>query len=291
MSIIDKFLDKRAKGKNATAEMAFVDHIEALRWHLVRALVAVVIVTIIVYINIGWIFDHIILGPSKPDFITYKWLCQLGELTGIKEFCLSPQGIKFQSTQISGQFMMGFTSSFMIGFIAAFPYIFWEFWRFTKPALKENELKYAKGIVFWTSLLFFVGVSFAYFIIAPFTLSFFAEFQLSPQFENIITIDSYYDTVGDLVLGMGLVFELPILVYFLSRVGVLTPKLMRDNRRYAIVIILFLGAIITPPDMFSIFLVSIPLIMLYEAAIKVCARIIKNRDKDKDAQEQKQLDW
>lgn len=267
--------------------MAFTDHIEALRWHLVRALSAVIICAIAIFFKIEWVFTHIILGPANNDFVSYRLLCRLGKAIHVDALCLDSVNIKFQNTELSGQFMMSFSTSFMLGFIVAFPYVFWEFWKFIKPALKESELKYAKGIVFWSSALFFLGVGFAYFLIAPFTINFFAGYQLAPQFENIITIANYYDTMGDLVLGMGIVFELPILVYFLSRVGVLTPKLMRDQRRFAIVIIMVLAAVITPPDWFSIFLVAIPLVLLYEAGIVVSARILK----EKKAKEKQTLDW
>src|SRR5690606_12314027 len=182
-----------------------------------------------------------------------------------------------------------FSVSFMIGFIIAFPYIFWELWKFIKPALKPGELKYARGIVFWCSLLFFTGVLFAYFIIAPFTINFFANYQLSPEFDNIITIANYYDTMIDLILGMGIVLELPILVYILAKAGILTPAFMRDKRRYAIVIIMLLSAVIIPPDWFSIFLVAIPLVGLYEASIMVTARL--NRKHRKAAKEQETLPW
>jgi len=265
--------------------MAFTDHIEALRWHLVRALVAIIIAAIFVFFNIEWIFTNIILGPTKSDFISYRLLCDFGKVIHVDALCMDAINLKFQNTELSGQFMMSFSSAFMLGFIIAFPYVFWEMWRFIKPALKTVELKYARGIVFWSSLLFFIGVAFAYFLIAPFTINFFANYQLSPQFENIITIANYYDTMGDLVFGLGIVFELPILVYFLSRIGILTPKLMRDQRRFAIVIIMVLAAVITPPDWFSIFLVAIPLVLLYEAGIVVSARILKEK------KQKEKLDW
>ncbi len=286
MSLIDKFLAKRNNARSG-AEMGFTDHIEELRWHIIRSLAAIIICAIVVFINIDWIFTYVILGPSNSDFISYRVLCRLGHFLHVDVLCLDAVKIKFQNTELSGQFMMSFSASFMIGFIIAFPYVFWEIWRFVKPALKEKELKYARGIVLWSSLLFFSGVMFAYFLIAPFTINFFAGYQLSPQFENIITIANYYDTLGDLILGMGIVFELPVLVYFLSRVGILTPKLMREKRRYAIVIIMVLAAVITPPDWFSIFLVAIPLVMLYEAGIMVSARILR----DKKAKEKEMLDW
>lgn len=286
MSILDKFLAKRNAG-NPTAEMGFTDHIEALRWHLVRSLVAIILCAIVVFFNIEWIFEHIIMGPTNSDFVSYKLLCDLGKMIHVDALCLSDVKLRFQNNQLSGQFMMSFSISFMLGFIVSFPYVFWEFWKFVKPALKESELKYARGIVFWSSSLFFVGVAFAYFLIAPFTINFFAGYQLSPQFENIITIDNYYDTMSDLVLGLGIVFELPIIVYFLSRVGILTPKVMRDQRRIAIVVIMVLAAVITPPDWFSIFLVAIPLVLLYEAGIIVSAKILR----DKRAKEEQKLDW
>jgi len=266
--------------------MAFVDHIEALRWHLVRALAAIIIGALIVFFNIDFVFQKVILGPAGDDFISYRWLCSFGKMIHVDALCMQSLQIKFQNTELSGQFMMSFSVSFMLGFILAFPYVFWEFWRFIKPALKESELKYARGIVFWSSTLFFIGVAFAYFLIAPFTINFFANYQLSPQFENIITISNYYDTMSDLVLGLGIVFELPVIVYFLSRIGILTPKFMRDQRRFAIVIIMVLAAVITPPDWFSIFLVAIPLVLLYEASIVISGRILK----EKSAREES-LDW
>lgn len=278
MSILDKFLAKRAGG-NPNGEMVFMDHIEVLRWHIVRAFVAIIIASIVVFFNIEWVFQYIILGPANKDFIAYKWFCSLGKLMHVDALCMEPITVQFQNTELSGQFMMSFSSSFMIGFIAAFPYVFWEFWKFARPALTENELKHTRGIVFWASSLFLLGVLFSYFIIAPFTINFFATYKLSPQFENIITISNYYDTMSDLVFGMGIVFELPILVYILAKIGILTPKLMRDNRRYAIVIIMVLAAIITPPDWFSIFLVAIPLVLLYEVSINISARMTKEREK------------
>lgn len=275
MSWLDTFIKTR-KGSNG-AEMSFVDHIEELRWHIIRSLAVLIIASIVVFFNIEWIFDRILLGPTQSDFVSYKWLCQLGQFIHVDVLCLGDMKLKFQNTQLSGQFMMSFSVSFMIGFIVSFPFIFWELWKFIKPALKPTELKYARGIVFWCSLLFFMGVLFAYYIIAPFTINFFANYQLSPSFENIITISNYYDTMNDLVLGMGLVFELPVIVFFLSRIGVLTPQFMREKRRLAVVIILVLAAVITPPDWFSIWLVAIPLLILYEVGIFISARIIKEK--------------
>lgn len=257
--------------------MHFTDHIEELRWHIVRSLVAIIAVGIVVWLNIEWIFDNVLLGPAKADFISYRLLCRLGQELKIDGLCLQDLKIKFQNTELAGQFTMSFSVSFMIGLILAFPYVFWEFWRFIRPALKENELKHASGIVFWSSFLFISGVMFAYFIIVPFTVNFFGNYQLSPSFQNIITIGSYYDTMADLVLGMGCVFEIPILVYFLAKVGILTPALMRSQRRMAILIIFVVAAVITPPDWFSIWMVALPLILLYEAGIIIASRVVKEK--------------
>lgn len=257
--------------------MSFIDHIEELRWHIVRAIVAILVCAIGVFIYIEWIFDNIILGPAHSNFVSYRALCKLGKMLHVDALCLGDLNISFQSTELSGQFMTAFSSSFMIGFIIAFPYVFWEFWKFLKPALKPTELKYARGIVFWSSLLFFIGVLFAYYVVAPFTINFFANYQLSPIFKNNITIGNYYDTLNDLILGMGIVFELPIVVFFLSRLGVITPKLLRDKRRYAYLIILILAEVITPPDWFSCFLVAIPLVFLYEMGISISQRAVNER--------------
>ncbi|MBN8670099.1 MAG: twin-arginine translocase subunit TatC [Chitinophagales bacterium] len=277
MSFIDNFFKKRQKSANA--EMAFVDHIEELRWHIIRSLAVILIFSILAFFKIEWIWDNIILGPAHTDFIAYRLLCQFGNKIGISALCLQEINLEFQNTELSGQFMLSFSTSFMVGVVVAFPYVFWEFWRFIRPALKKEELRYARGIVFWSSLLFFFGVLFAYYVVAPFTINFFANYQLSPSFKNIITMANYYDTMSDLILGMGVVFELPVVVFFLSKIGLLTPKLMRDKRRYAILIIFVLAAIVTPPDWFSIWLVAIPLLILYEASIAISDRANKQRQR------------
>ncbi|MFM1828442.1 MAG: twin-arginine translocase subunit TatC [Bacteroidota bacterium] len=277
MRILNYFFNKRGQSKQA--QMAFVDHIEELRWHIIRAILAILIASAYCFFNIEWIFTNIILGPTQNDFISYQYLNKLGTLLHISALQLQDMSIQFQNTELSGQFMMSFSVSFMMGLILSFPFVFWELWKFIRPALKASELRYARGIVFWSSLLFFIGVLFAYYIIAPFTINFFANYQLSPQFKNIITITNYYDTMSDLIMGMGLVFELPVIVYFLSRIGILTPKLMRDKRRYAIVIIFFLAVIISPPDWFSCWLIALPLMLLFEISIGISDRANKARMK------------
>lgn len=261
--------------------MNFFDHLEALRWHIVRSLIAIIVAAIAVFIKIQFIYEHIILGPTRHDFITYRLLCSLGHsLNMADKFCLPDVPIQFQSMQLSGQFMQAFSSSFMFAFIVAAPYILWEFWRFIKPALKPSELKYTRGVVFWTSLLFFAGVGFGYFLIAPYTVNFFASYHLSDSIQNIITIQSYMDTLSQLVMGCGALFELPILVYFLSKVNVLTPAFLKKYRKHAFVIILVVAAFISPPDVVSQFIVTIPLYMLFEISIAISARVQRQRDEE-----------
>lgn len=257
--------------------MSVTDHIEELRWHIIRSLLAIIFCAVFIFFRIEWIFDNILLGPAHSSFISYKAMCAIGNMLHLDGLCPSEIKLDFQNTELSGQFMMSFSASFIIGFIIAFPYVVWELWQFVKPALTNKEIGATKGIVFWISILFLTGVLFAYFIIAPFTISFFAGYQLSPSFHNIITMANYYDTINDLILGMGLVFELPVLVYFLARAGILTPSLMIEKRNYAVVIILVLSAVITPPDWLSIWLVAIPLMLLYEAGIRISARVAKRR--------------
>jgi sec-independent protein translocase protein TatC len=262
---------------NPNADMNFLDHLEALRWHIFRAGIAVVVCAILVFIKIEWIFDRIILGPANSDFISYKWFCALGRFLHYNGFCLGDIKMKFQNTSVAGQFSMSLSASMMIGLIVAFPYVIWELWRFIKPALRPTEIKMASGIVFWCSLLFLSGVLFAYYIVAPYTINFFGNYQLSPKFENIITIDSYYETMSNMMLLMGVVFELPILIYFLSRVGIVTPQFLKAQRRYAVLILFILSEIVTPPDMFSWALVFIPLYLLFEVSVSISGRITRTR--------------
>ena len=260
--------------------MNFIDHVEELRWHIIKSAIAVIVMAVVVFIKVEWIFDYIILGPARNDFISYKWFCALGRVMHYDGFCLGDIKMKFQNTAVSGQFMMSLSVSMMLGFILAFPYVLYQFWKFIKPALRPMEIKMAQGIVFWCSLLFFLGVLFSYFIVVPYTINFFGNYQLSPRFENIITIDNYYDTVNNLIIAMGVVFELPILVYFLSRIGIITPQFLKDQRRYAILILFILAEIITPPDMFSCLLVFIPLYILFEISVTISARAVERSKKN-----------
>lgn len=277
MGLLNNFLDGRKA--NPQAEMNFLDHIEDLRWHIIRSILVIIVGAILVFLKVEWIFDRIILGPAHSDFISYRWFCKLGKLLHYDSFCMQDVKMKFQNTAVTGQFMMSMSVSMMLGFVLTFPYTLWELWRFIKPALKPTEIKLANGIVFWCSILFFIGVCFAYFVIAPYTINFFGGYQLSPMFQNVITIDNYYDTMSNLILALGIVFELPILVYFLTRIGVITPDFLRSKRRYAVLILFILSEIITPPDLFSCLLVFFPVYLLFEVSVYISGRAVDRRKK------------
>ncbi len=265
---------------NTNSEASFIDHLEALRWHIVRSLIAIIIFSIVAFIYITPIFDKIILGPTNPNFISYRLFCKLGKLLHIDNLCMTDVAIDFQNTQLSGQFMMSLTSAMVFGFIMAFPYVAYEIWKFIKPALSEKEKKMSTGFIFWVSVLFLLGICFGYYIITPYTINFFATYQISDKFKNIIKIDDYLSNVMNLSLGTGIVFEMPVVVFFLSKLGLLTPTYMREYRKYAVVIILFLAAIITPsPDVISQFIVALPMWILYEISIYISAIVKKEKDR------------
>lgn len=276
--MLKKLLNKSIS--NTNSEASFIDHLEALRWHIVRSLIAIMIFSVVAFIYITPIFDKIILGPTNPDFISYRLFCKLGKLLHIDNLCMTDVAIDFQNTQLSGQFMMSLTSAMVFGFIMAFPYVAYEIWKFIKPALTEKEKKMSTGFIFWVSVLFLLGICFGYYIITPYTINFFATYQISDKFKNIIKIDDYLSNVMNLSLGTGIVFEMPVVVFFLSKLGLLTPTYMREYRKYAVVIILFLAAIITPsPDVISQFIVALPMWILYEISIYISAIVKKEKDR------------
>ena len=255
--------------------MTFWDHLDELRWHIMRSLIAVVLLAIVAFINREIIFDYIILAPSTSDFATNRALCQLGNWLSINALCIKDMKLQIINIKMSGQFLTHMYISIVVGFILAFPYVLWEIWRFVKPAMKETERKYSSGGVFISSILFLTGILFSYFLIVPLTVNFLGTYQVSESVYNQISLGSYISTVVSVTFAVGLVFELPILVYFLTKIGVLTPDFMKRNRKYMYVIMLILSAIITPPDMFSQILVVMPLIVLYEFSIGVSNRIYK----------------
>ncbi|UXX80797.1 twin-arginine translocase subunit TatC [Reichenbachiella carrageenanivorans] len=261
-------------------EMSFLDHLEELRWHIIRAFSAIFIFTIAAFVSKSFVFGTLILGPSRIDFWTYRELCHLASLVDVKALCIDTLPFIIQSRQMTGQFTMHITSSFTVGIIAAFPYAFWEIWRFISPGLYINERRIARGAVFYVSLLFGIGVLFGYFILTPLSVNFLSNYQLDPSILNEFDIVSYVSTVTTLVLACGLLFQLPMVVYFLTKAGLLTPEIMKTYRKHGVVVIFVLGAMLTPPDPFSQVLIAIPLIGLYQVSIAISNRTYKKIQKD-----------
>ncbi len=261
-------------------EMSFLDHLEELRWHIIRSLIAILVFAIAAFVSKDIVFGLIILGPSKADFWTFQTLCELSSAIGVDSFCIDELPFIIQSRQMTGQFMMHITSSFVVGLILAFPYAFWEIWRFVKPGLYPRERRAARGATFYVSFLFLLGVFFGYFVIAPISVYFLTSYQIDPSILNEIDIISYVGLVTTLVLACALLFQLPVLVFFLTKAGLVTPALMKQYRKHAIVAILILGAIVTPPDVFSQVLIAIPLILLYQISILISKRVLKRESSD-----------
>lgn len=269
---------------SADGEMTFLQHLEELRWHIIRALMAVVAGAIIAFVFKNIIFDKVILAPNSPDFITNRLLCRLADLVNVPALCINQDPINLISIKMSGQFTTHINISLVAGLILAFPYVFWEFWSFFRPALYDKERKYAQGAVTMASLLFLAGVVFGYFIITPLSINFLGSYRVSDLVTNQINISSYIGSVTSVALSAGITFELPIVVFFLARIGIITPEFMRKYRRHAIVIVLVLAAVITPPDVFSLILVSIPLVLLYEVSIFIAARVVRKRAEKEEAE-------
>ncbi|MDF2432368.1 MAG: sec-independent protein translocase protein TatC [Mucilaginibacter sp.] len=280
----------RDKGNSIEGEMSFFGHLEALRWHFLRAAFAVLVFAILTFIYYHDIFENIIMAPTHTDFWTYRMMCKAGaELQGMssyfqaKSFCVQKINVKLINTELAGQFNLQLNSSIIIGLILGIPYLLFEIWRFIRPALHVKERKAASGFVFYASTLFFIGVLFGYYVVTPLSIRFLASYTVSDTIENLFSIDSYISSVTMLTLLAGIVFQLPILVYILSSLGILTPKFMREKRRYATVLILILAAIITPsPDALTMLVVALPLFILYELSIIVSAVVQRRRKKEEE---------
>lgn len=260
---------KKYLGNNK--QMSFLDHLEALRWHIIRSVIALLVITSILFFYSDFIFDTILFAPTKPDFITYRALCKLAQLLHVPALCVQNK-IKFTliNTQMWGQLTMYMWGTFIAGLIITTPYLLWEIWKFIAPALKPKELKYARGFVLMASLLFLLGVAFAYFIIVPWTVNFLNNFQLSKTpIPNFLNISSYVSTVSTLVIWMGVIFELPIVTYILTSIGLISAGFLRKYRKHAVVIVLVVAALIAPPDVASQVFIAIPLYLLFEVSIFV----------------------
>lgn len=266
--------------KEINKEMSFLDHLEELRWLLVRSSFVIVAVAIGAYFVSDFIFNDIIFAPKNPSFITYQWFCELSKAIDVESFCVKELPFVIQNTDVEGQVSLLVWTCISVGFILGFPYILWEFWKFIKPALYEKERKNAKLFVSVSSILFFLGVLFGYYIIVPMSINFFATFSVSDEIKNEFNIQSYISLIKTSVIACGLFFELPIIIYFLTRLGLVTPKFLKDYRRYAVVLVLVLAAIVTPPDVVSQIIVSIPLLILYEVSIIISSVVYKNKLKN-----------
>lgn len=260
--------------------MSFLQHLEVLRWHLVRSSIAIILFGSIAFVAKGFLFDVLIFGPKHPDFITYQLFCSATQWLGTAElFCLDEMPFDLLNTKMAGQFSTHIWVSLIAGFILAFPYLIWEIWRFVKPGLHQQEVKYSRAILIFAALLFALGVLFGYYLIVPLSVQFLGTYTVSSEVTNFIDLVSYISTVSTVTLATGIIFELPVIVYFLAKIGLLTPQWMRQYRRHAFVAILILSAIITPPDISSQVLVSLPIILLYEVSIRICARVVRNQER------------
>jgi len=264
------------------AEMSFLEHLEALRWHLMRAVIAVLTLAIVLFFYREIVFDNFLFAPKHPDFWTYRMLCLLSDYLDMGDaLCIKELPFELINTELSGQFTMHIWVSFVAGFILAAPYVLWEIWSFIKPALHEKERKYSKGVVFFSTLLFFAGVLFGYYVIVPLSINFLGSYQVSADVKNMIAMDSFVSTVTTITFASGIVFELPIVIYFLTQIGLMTPQFMRTYRKHAMVIILIVAAVITPsPDVTSQLLVAFPLYLLYELSIFVSMYVVKKAEKE-----------
>ena len=259
--------------KKSANEMSFFEHIEELRWHLLRAALSVLVVTVVVFLLKNFVFQYVILGPTSPDFITYRLFCEYAP-----QFCFYPEHLQIITRDIQEQFLSHIKVSLWLGFIVAFPYILFEVWRFIRPGLYKKEIVAARGMVFVCSFLFLTGVSFGYFIITPIAVTFLSSYSVSPDIANTTTLAALVNSITMFTIPVGLIFETPVILYFLAKIGLVSSAFLIQYRKHSFVFIIILAAIITPsPDVFSQMLVAIPLYLLYEVSIIVVKRIDKER--------------
>lgn len=266
--------------KKSLGEMSFLDHLEELRWLLVRSTTAVLIMAFVTYFISDYLFDTIIFGPTRPSFFTYQYFCELSHSLGFAEsICITEMPFIIQNTEMEGQVNVFIWICVLAGFILSFPYILWEIWKFISPALYEKEKSNAKIFIFSSSLLFFFGVIFGYYVVIPMSVNFVATFTISDVVKNQFTLDSYIGMVKTSILASGLFFELPIIIYFLTKLDLVTPEFLRKYWKYAVVIILIVAAIVTPPDVVSQTIVAIPMLLIYEVSILISKIVVSNKKK------------
>jgi sec-independent protein translocase protein TatC len=263
--------------KEPEKEMSFFEHLEELRWHLMRSVLAIMVLAVGLFLAKDFVFNTLIFGPKRPDFITYRLFCDFSHWMGMDDaLCFSPPEFDFVTPDFGETFLTHIKVSFVLGLVGAFPYLFWELWRFVKPGLYEKEKMLTRNVVAVCSSLFLLGVAFGYFVISPFAVSFLAGYEL-PGVKPLPSLGSYINYMVMLTLPVGLVFELPVLAYVLTKLGILSSAFMKQYRKHATVVIVAVAAVITPPDVFSQVFVSVPLILLYEVSIYIAKRIEKNQ--------------
>jgi sec-independent protein translocase protein TatC len=271
----------KKKLQASPVQMSFMDHLEQLRWHIVRSAIVVIAAAVAVFVFVDWIFDHIVFAPAKRDFISYSFLCNLGHQLRIGDaLCMPPVDIKLVGNTVSGPFTSAINISITAGIILAFPYIFWEFWKFIRPALTIKESKTVTSSLGWVSVCFFTGAAFGYFLLAPFTFNFLGNYKLGTTgaYLYLPTLDDYIDTLTSIILGCAIGFELPVIAYVLTKIGIVHTKLLKQYRKYAYVIILILAAVITPsPDWTSQAIVTLPLMLLYELSILISKKVERTK--------------
>ena len=264
--------------QNKINDMSFLDHLEDLRWHILRCVFAILIGGFIAFLSKDFIFNQVLFGPKNIDFYTYEMLCNISNNIGLDDsFCITEMPFRIQSRTMSGQFSAHIWMSITVGFILSFPYIIYQFWSFISPGLYQNEKKNARGFILISSILFFIGVLFGYYIVTPLSINFLGNYTVSNEIFNDFDLDSYVGLIRSAVVASGLIFELPIIIYFLTKVGLVTPEIMVKYRKFALVIVLILSAIITPPDIASQIIVAIPIIILYQVSIYISKFVIKNQ--------------
>lgn len=267
--------------KKSLGEMSFLDHLEELRWLLVRSSIAIVALAIAVYFVSDFIFDDIIFGPTRVDFVTYRFFCDASHYLGFAEtICIEELPFTIQNTSMEGQVNVFVWTCITAGFILGFPYLLWEVWKFISPALYESERKYAKVFVITASLLFFIGVLFGYYVIVPMSVNFVATFSVSSVVKNEFNLESYISMIKTSVIAGGLFFELPIIIYLLTKIGLVTPTFLQNTRKYAVVIVLIIAAIVTPPDVVSQITVAVPMLLIYEISILISKLVVKKKEKN-----------
>ncbi len=274
-------------GSTKHSDMSFIDHLEELRWHIIRSTIAILVFAVIIFEYRDWVFDNIIFAPITPNFFTYRILCHIGTRFHLEHhLCFPPLDITMQTTTFGGQFLGSISLAVMGGLITAFPYIFWELWRFIRPALKDKEASTATISILGVSFFFFTGILFGYFILSPFTFHFLGGFQIGSQhlLQTRPTLNDYIDNLTKILMGCGIAFELPIIATVLTKIGIISSAYLKRTRKFTLVCLLILAAFIAPsPDWYSQLLVFFPLWILYEIGIVMSKRVEKKaKDKEKE---------